>query len=90
MVDIIPYNPDQSGRGMKTIREVSTAIRPIRLEYDGLRCDNMLYNMFLSRLNELTILGINNLTIEDAHMILFSSKYLTSNVHTYCLACYFM
>ena len=30
--DIIPYNPDQSGQGWKTIREILTASRPIRFE----------------------------------------------------------
>ena len=40
MVDIIPYNPDQSGRAWKTIREILTDNRPIRSENSELRCDN--------------------------------------------------
>ena len=42
----IPYNPAQPGPGRKTVREVSTAVRLIRVEYNGLRCDKWQHPRF--------------------------------------------
>ena len=44
MVDIIPYNPDQS----ESARKILTDFRPIRFENSGLRCDkgNILHLTF--------------------------------------------
>ena len=44
MADIIPYNPEQSGRVWKTIQEILIDNRPIKSENSGLRCDKTKYS----------------------------------------------